>query len=94
MKYRQKPVDTIQWDGRSIIHWKNRKDWPEWLLLHYEAGHLFVDSGLVGIDTLEGEKLISSGDWIIQGTQGELKTCKPDIFADIYEPVDDVQENP
>jgi hypothetical protein len=29
----------------------------------------------------------SPGDWIIKGTAGELYPCKPDIFANIYEPV-------
>jgi hypothetical protein len=27
------------------------------------------------------------GDWIIRGVQGEFYPCKPDIFAETYEPV-------
>jgi len=27
-------------------------------------------------------------DWIIKGVQGELYPCKPDIFEQTYEPVD------
>lgn len=29
---------------------------------------------------------VTPGDWIITGTKGEKYPCKPDIFADIYEP--------
>lgn len=38
------------------------------------------------IDTLEGQMTASQGDWIIQGVNGELYPCKPDIFAKTYEP--------
>jgi hypothetical protein len=40
------------------------------------------------IVTLEGPVNASPGDWIIQGTAGELYPCKPEIFAAIYDPVD------
>jgi hypothetical protein len=39
------------------------------------------------ISTLEGTMTASNGDWIIRGVKGELYPCKPDIFAEIYEPV-------
>ena len=39
------------------------------------------------IDTLEGGHIVTPGDWIITGTKGEKYPCKPDIFAEIYEPV-------
>lgn len=29
---------------------------------------------------------VTPGDWIITGTKGERYPCKPDIFAEIYEP--------
>lgn len=41
--------------------------------------------GLV-IPTLEGHMLATEGDWIIKGVQGEFYPCKPDIFAETYEP--------
>ncbi len=43
----------------------------------------------LSIGTLEGEHLISWGDWIIQGVKGEIYPCKPDIFEMTYEPVED-----
>lgn len=39
------------------------------------------------IPTLEGEMLVSVGDYIIKGVQGEFYPCKPDIFASTYEEV-------
>jgi hypothetical protein len=42
----------------------------------------------VVIYTLEGDMRASVGDWIIRGTAGELYPCKPDVFADVYEPVE------
>ena len=38
------------------------------------------------IPTLEGEMLVSVGDWVIKGVQGEFYPCKPDIFEATYEP--------
>jgi len=31
--------------------------------------------------------IATEGDWIIRGVQGEFYACKPDIFAQTYEPV-------
>lgn len=39
------------------------------------------------IDTKEGGHIVCPGDWIITGVQGERYPCKPDIFAQTYEPV-------
>lgn len=40
------------------------------------------------VSTLEGEMVVSSGDWIITGIKGEKYPCKPDIFAATYEAVE------
>ena len=37
------------------------------------------------IQTLEGTLHARVGDWIIEGVQGELYPCKPDIFEATYE---------
>ena len=37
------------------------------------------------IGTLEGGHIVSPGDWIITGVQGEQYPCKPDIFDATYE---------
>ena len=41
------------------------------------------------IETLEGNMVVSLGDWIIKGVKGEFYPCKPDIFAETYEPVEE-----
>lgn len=40
------------------------------------------------IPTLEGAHIVRPGDWIMTGTHGEHYPIKPDIFPDLYEPVD------
>jgi len=40
------------------------------------------------IETLEGDHLVSPGDWIITGVKGEHYPCKPDIFEMTYEAVE------
>lgn len=37
------------------------------------------------IETLEGDMLISPGDYIITGIKGERYPCKPEIFEATYE---------
>lgn len=37
-------------------------------------------------ETLEGTMTASPGDWMIQGTQGELYFVKDEIFREIYKP--------
>ena len=41
------------------------------------------------IDTLEGGHTVCPGDWIITGIKGEFYPCKPDIFKETYEAIDD-----
>lgn len=74
----------------------DKSDWPDWLLeasrkpvavecaLSYTA-----HSDQYRIATLEGEQTVSWGDYIIQGVQGEIYPCKPDIFEATYDKVDE-----
>ncbi|MBU1767791.1 MAG: hypothetical protein KJ648_06805 [Candidatus Omnitrophica bacterium] len=39
------------------------------------------------VPTLEGIMHASPGDWIIQGIQGEIYPCKPEIFLATYKEV-------
>jgi hypothetical protein len=41
------------------------------------------------ISTLEGEMMAEPGDWIITGIKGERYPCKPDIFEQTYEKVEE-----
>lgn len=89
MKYKKKPVviEAVEFLGDSSIGEKA----PKWAYEAYKEGTIF--RGENGWDfyikTLEGDMLISIGDYIIQGVQGELYPCKPDIFDETYEQVGD-----
>ena len=43
----------------------------------------------IDIETLEGTMHADIGDYIITGIQGETYPCKPDIFQETYESVED-----
>ena len=95
-KFRKKPIVIEAFQMTKERRWDNQ-DWPEWL---NEAGNL--EPGEVGcfwcgkpeheklyISTLEGDHVVSYGDYIIRGVQGELCPCKPEIFEATYEAVDE-----
>lgn len=91
-KFRKKPVviDAIQWNGGveviDIFHMAGEslpRDGYKRVLKHNMA------DGTLTISTLEGDMVASLGDWIIRGVQGEVYPCKPDIFEQTYEAVDD-----
>lgn len=50
---------------------------------------VYIDPGTgeFVIRTLEGDMRVTWGDWVIRGVHGEFYPCKPDIFAETYEPV-------
>ena len=67
--------------------WFKLGDHPA-VMPYYKDGHtndLMGDKGW--IDTLEGGYIVTPGDWIATGAQGEHWPIKPDIFAATYEPV-------
>ena len=92
MKYRKKPVIIDAFKVCDLIHTEkqNWSDLPACILQSYERGDFnFVGRIYVEIKTLEGWMKGNYDDYIIRGVQGELYPCKPDIFRDTYEPVDD-----
>lgn len=89
--YRKLPVEV------QAVQYTRRFAWPEWFcdavsarkVLTYGTGK-FADPTMpcyCTIETLEGTMTCSENDWIIQGVNGELYPCKPDIFANTYERV-------
>lgn len=82
-QYRKKPVviEAIQMGPTPV---------PEWFVAARRSGIIrIVEPGvLLTIRTLEGVMTAEPGDWIIQGVNGEIYPCKPDIFAKTYEAVD------
>lgn len=82
MKYKKKPVviEAIQWTG------ENHRDIDDF------CGDAILnlvnpDDPKLVVRTLEGDMTASVGDYIIKGVKGEFYPCKPDVFAETYEPV-------
>ncbi len=77
MKFRKKPVviEATQW----FQHGDHPAVQERW------------DSGdpVFFINTIEGDHIVSHGDWIITGVKGEHYACKPDIFEMTYERVEE-----
>ena len=85
MKYRKKPVEieAFQYDG----DFQNREGKfyiPLWAIKAYKEGILFFDGPTLKIKTLTGDITASVNDFIIQGIDGEIYSCKPDIFEKTY----------
>ena len=79
MKFRKKPVviEAEHWNGQTT----------RW----FEIMKIFgIKNTEVGkIKTLEGTMHAHYGDWIIKGVKGEFYPCKPDIFEQTYEKVEE-----
>ncbi len=78
MKYRKKPIviEAFRYGYDSIPDWYREK-----FNIYFEA----PDNTDMKIETLEGTMTANKGDWIIQGVNGEIYPCKPDIFEKTYE---------
>ena len=83
-KYRKKPVviEAVEYRG------ENREE-----ILAFTATrrgrHRFTLEGDFKCETLEGIMTAKQGDYIIKGVQGEFYPCKPDIFKETYEAVEE-----
>lgn len=82
MKFRKKPVVIEAFCYKS-------DDLPEWFIVAKLEGIVREYKDYAEIDTLEGTHKANSGDYIIQGINGELYPCKSDIFALTYELAED-----
>lgn len=84
--YRKKPVviEAFRWTGGP-----DQTEDPEWIIEAIRDGKITFDAGLMFIETLEGVHRAVPGDYIIRGIAGEIYPCKPDIFEQTYEPVNE-----
>lgn len=85
MRYRKKPVviDAILWmENPGEVYEFIRGRNPN------QSFSILPADGTIRIQTLEGEMIANSGDWIICGVKGEFYPCKPDIFEQTYEPAE------
>ena len=86
-KYRKKPVviDAILYsgyNGKGLLF----DEVPEWFTNSIEDYSLVFDDSdeQLKVNTLEGEMIVSPGDYIIRGVKGEIYPCKPEIFEMTY----------
>jgi hypothetical protein len=86
VKFRKKPVviEAIQWDGT----WEGVPALKVFCKDLFERNDLDWKRSFLWVKTLEGEHLVSPGDWIIKGVKNEFYPCKNDIFQMTYEPVE------
>jgi len=97
-KYRKKPVVIEAFQMTEARRWDN-SEWPNWLHLAWNKdpggeGALWKNpndptGNRLVVGTKEGAHKVTWDDYIIQGVQGELYPCKPDIFAATYDPVEE-----
>lgn len=98
-KFRKKPVviEAHQWDGTAagatpIIDWiLSAEGTARYTCSDPDrcAEHNGDTPHYLSIDTLEGTMVAHLGYWVIRGVAGEFYPCKPDIFDQSYEPVDE-----
>lgn len=81
-KFRKKPkvIEAVQFIGKNDA---------ECLAFCPVAKYTVDTEALLVIPTLEGEMIVSLGDWIIKGIMGEFYPCKPNIFDETYDAVED-----
>jgi hypothetical protein len=82
VKYRKKPVviEAVQWTGKNL---------EEVEALGGKRKITVDPKKKLLIETMEGVMTANIKDWIIKGVKGELYPCKPDIFKETYEMVED-----
>lgn len=93
MKFRKKPVviEAIQLVV-DLVGWEpNIAEILDFIGSAYLSGKWVGENFEVEIRTLEGVMTASLGDWIIRGVAGEVYPCKPKIFEQTYEPVEEVE---
>lgn len=85
-KYIKKPViiEALQWTGYNYNEVEEYMGKENIVLREYMGDKI---CSLV-IRTLEGNMIASVGDFIIKGIKGEFYPCKPDIFFETYDMIE------
>lgn len=80
MKFYKKPVaiKAFMYEGYEQQNLDDGR-LPEWARDALENGTLYFKDKELYIKTLEGDRHASKGDFIMQGVNGEIYPCKPDI---------------
>jgi hypothetical protein len=94
MKYRKKPViiEAIQWNENNleeVMKFIGSEFKYEKNTSYYTCKFNYGTALGLRLCTLEGEMKVNKGDYIIKGVKGEFYPCKPDIFEETYEVVEE-----
>ena len=81
MKYRKRPVVIEAMEPLTIDNYEEIAAWCD--------GGVGFPRPIIYISTLEGLMLADAGDYVIKGVQSEFYPCKPEIFAETYEAVEE-----
>lgn len=91
-RYRKKPVviEAWRWTGEVTEELKGIVTKPPFVF-SYKSKSLNCNEVVLEltVETLDGTMIISAGDYIIRGVNGEYYPCNPDIFEKTYEKVED-----
>lgn len=90
MKYRKKPIiiEAFQLNERGLVG----EDWfwdavSNNIIITHNFGKFHETPAWCEIKTLEGTMKAVTGDYILQGVNGEIYPCKAEIFEKTYEAV-------
>jgi len=81
-RYRRKPLVleavhyTPDTDKEALLKWLGRDGY-------------FREDGTLVIRTLEGDMIAPLGYYIVKGVKGEAYPVSPEVFTQIYEPIED-----
>ena len=90
MKFTKKPVTIDAWGVITLLGIARYDHMlPDSVHQAWERGDIIFNGDHIVIRTLEGDMVAKPGDMLIRGIQGEFYPCKPDIFAETYEPAED-----
>lgn len=81
-RFKKKPIVVEAWKiGSGWV-------WPQWLKDAVNRGEVRIYTEGAVLETLEGEMVGKTGDYIIQGIHGELYPCKAETFHKTYDRID------
>jgi hypothetical protein len=86
--FRKRPIEIEAVPVRQVIQaWQDNdfSSLPEWVSTAVENDIIEFSGSSINIVTLEGTMVGDIDDWMIQGVEGELYPCKPDIFEKSYQ---------
>jgi len=91
-KYRKRPVivEAFRFYIDPMPDWfMDKVTSNDVILKNCDYNRYDIDEAYCEIKTLEGIMIGNGGDYIIKGVQGEIYPCKPDIFEQTYEKIED-----